>query len=119
MSEFEGGVTMARITRRIGDIVEFVDGKGYAKLTQEEEKRLLFDTLAECEDKLEQRDSTMPAYFTLEDWLYNGAGKEKSKEIQAAMIWGALWVVKEHGDIDWDTMRRLFGEFMSKKMDLR
>lgn len=35
------------------------------------------------------------------------------------MVWGALWVVKEHGDIDWDTMRKLYGEFMSKKMNLR
>jgi hypothetical protein len=47
---------MDRITRRIGDIIEFVDGKGYANLSQEESIKILFKTLAECEDKLDKRD---------------------------------------------------------------
>ncbi|MNI83431.1 hypothetical protein D3C73_1402320 [compost metagenome] len=61
----------------------------------------------------------MHAYFSLEDWLYGDTGKDKPLEVQAAMVWGALWVVSKHGDINWDTMRNMFGEFMSKKMNLR
>ena len=57
------------------------------------------------------------AYFTLENWLYQQ--KNKPVEIQSAMIWGGLWVVKEMGCISWDEMRNLYGEFMSKKMNLR
>ncbi|MNW50767.1 hypothetical protein D3C74_282270 [compost metagenome] len=112
---------MNRITRRIAgtDTIELVDGKGYANLTHEEVVRLLFKTIADCEDKLEKRESTLHAYFSLEDWLYSEAGKDKPVEIQAAMAWGALWVVSKHGDINWDTMRNMFGEFMSKKMNLR
>ena len=40
-------------------------------------------------------------------------------EIKSAMIWGGLWVVKEMGCISWDEMRNLYGEFMSKQMNLR
>lgn len=111
---------MGRITRRIaGDIVEFVDGKGYANLSQEESMKLLFQTLAECEDKLEEKNGALKAYFSLEDWLYTDGGKNKPVEIQSAMVWGALWVAQKQGEIDWDTMRGLYGEFMSKKMNLR
>lgn len=110
---------MDRITRRIGDTIEFVDGNGngYSKLSQEESVRFLFKTLADCEDKLE-KGNVMSAYFKVEDFLY-GAGKDKSLEIKSAMIWGALMVIFNHGDIDWDSTRNLFGEFMSKQMDLR
>lgn len=69
-----------------------------------------------CDALLEDR--VLPAYFKVEDFLYSN-GKDKSIEIQSAMLWGALMVVRNHGDIDWDRMRELFGEFMSKKMDLR
>lgn len=69
-----------------------------------------------CDELLEDR--IMQAYFQLENWLY-GDGSKKPIEIQSAMLWGALRVVRNHGDIDWDTMRRLYGEFMSKKMGLR
>lgn len=41
---------MDRVTRRIGESIEFVDGKGYAKLSHEESARLLFEKLAEYED---------------------------------------------------------------------
>lgn len=57
------------------------------------------------------------AYFTLENWLYQEG--DKSVEIKSAMIWGGLWVVKELGSISWNEMRSLYGEFMSRQMDLR
>lgn len=57
------------------------------------------------------------AYFTLENWLYQQ--NNKPVEIKSAMIWGGLWVVKEMGRISWDEMRNLYGEFMSKQMNLR
>lgn len=59
----------------------------------------------------------MTAYFSLEDWLYKS--EDKSIEIKSAMIWGGLWVVSKMGCISWDEMRKLYGEFMSKQMDLR
>lgn len=58
----------------------------------------------------------MTAYFSLEDWLYH---EDKPIEIKSAMIWGGLWVVSKMGCISWDEMRKLYGEFMSKQMDLR
>lgn len=57
------------------------------------------------------------AYFSLENWLYQQ--DEKPVEIKSAMIWGGLWVIKELGVISWDEMRNIYGEFMSKQMDLR
>ena len=60
----------------------------------------------------------MRAYFSLEDWLYT-QGKDKSMEIKSAMIWGGLWVLKEQGSIDWNTMLKMYGEYMSKSMSLR
>lgn len=59
----------------------------------------------------------MTAYFGLEDWLYKE--DDKPIEIKSAMIWGGLWVVSKMGCISWDEMRKLYGEFMSKQMDLR
>ena len=41
---------MKRITRRIGESIDFVDGKGYANLPHKEGVRLLFEKLAEYED---------------------------------------------------------------------
>lgn len=58
----------------------------------------------------------LTAYFDLENWLYE---EDKPIEIASAIIWGALWVVRKMGCISWDNMRRLYGEFMSKKMGLR
>lgn len=63
-------------------------------------------------------NKVLPAVFSLEDFLY-GAGKEKPLEIKAAMEWGALWAAKESGQIDWNTMREMFGEFVSKQIGLR
>lgn len=59
----------------------------------------------------------MTAYFSLESWLYKE--NDKPIEIKSAMIWGGLWVVHKMGGINWDEMRKLYGEFMSKQMDLR
>ena len=58
----------------------------------------------------------MAAYFTLEKWLYQ---QDKPTEIKSAMIWGGLWIAKEMGCISWDEMRSMYGEFMSKQMNLR
>jgi len=57
------------------------------------------------------------AYFDLENWLYKQ--EEKPIEIKSAMLWGGLSVLHNAGEIDWDTMRNLYGEFMSKQMNLR
>lgn len=59
----------------------------------------------------------MTAYFSLEDWLYEE--DDKPIEIKSAMIWGGLWIVRTMGCIDFDEARKLYGEFMSKQMDLR
>ena len=58
----------------------------------------------------------LTAYFDLENWLHE---EDKPIKIASAMIWGALWVVSKMGCISWDDMRRMYGEFMSKKMGLR
>jgi hypothetical protein len=110
---------VSRITRRIKgtEIIEFVDGRGFANLSHEETVRLLFKTLAETEDKLENSD-VKRAYFKLEDWL-NTDCKEKPVEVQAAILWGGLMVLHNCGAFEWDEARNLFGEFMSKKMNLR
>ena len=107
---------MERITRRIGKSVDFVDGKNYTQLSHEEKMRLLFNSLADCEDKL-QENSTMKAYFKVEDFLY-GNGKDMPLETKAAMIWGALTVICNTGDLPWDRRKVLFGEFMSKQLNL-
>lgn len=70
-------------------------------------------------EQYETKERPMSAYFTLEDWLYNENGKEKPIDIKSAMLWGGLWVVKEMGCIDWGNMRNMYGEFMSKQMNLR
>lgn len=41
---------MKRVTRRIGESIDFVDGQGYANLSHEKSVRLLFERLAEYED---------------------------------------------------------------------
>lgn len=71
----------------------------------------------EVEDEVEKEKTLMSAYFDLENWLYSQ--KEKPIEIKSAMLWGALFVVNKMDCIDWNTMRELYGEFMSKQMGLR
>ncbi len=64
-----------------------------------------------------ERKTAKQAYFDLENWLYKQ--EEKPIEIKSAMLWGGLFVLHHAGEIDWDTMRNLYGEFMSKQMGLR
>lgn len=61
--------------------------------------------------------TAMQAYFKLEAWLYEH--KEKPVEMKSAMAWGGLMVAHHAKEIDWNTMRNLYGEFMSKQMGLR
>lgn len=77
------------------------------------------DALQQIIEQYETKKNPMSAYFTLENWLYNQGGREKKVEIKSAMLWGGLWVIKEMGCIDWDSMRNMYGEFMSKQMNLR
>lgn len=107
---------MERITRRIGESVDFVDGKNYATLSHEEKVRLLFNSLADCEDKLEEK-KIIKAYFEVEDFLY-GKGKDIPLETKAAMLWGALTVICNAGELPWERRKVLFGEFMSKQLNL-
>jgi len=65
-----------------------------------------------------EKNSVLMAYFKVEDYLY-GSGKDKSLEIKASMAWGALQVVYNNGHISWEEMKSLFGEFMSKQLNLR
>lgn len=58
------------------------------------------------------------AYYTLEDWLYT-EGKDKDIKIKSAMIWGSLWILYQMGVIDWNKVRTMYGEFMSKNMKVR
>lgn len=69
-----------------------------------------------CDEMLEKR--SLSVYYRVEDFLF-GSGKNKPIEIQAAIIWGALLVVHHEGYIEWSAALEIFGEFMSKKMDLR
>ena len=57
------------------------------------------------------------AYYNLEDWLYTQ--KDKDISIKSAMAWGGLWVLHKMNIINWDEMRTMYGEFMSKIMEVR
>ena len=61
--------------------------------------------------------SVMTAYFDLENWLYKQT--EKPLEMKSAMVWGGLKIAKDTKCIDWETMQKLYGEFMSKQMNVR
>ncbi len=65
----------------------------------------------------DKKTSAMEAYFSVEESLYKQ--KDKSIEVKSAMAWGALSVAYNQGAIDWNSMRCLYGEFMSKIMNLR
>lgn len=69
-------------------------------------------------DETKKGLTVMESYYKIEDFL-NSGGTNKPIEIQSAMIWGGLLVAYNHGDIDWDSVRNIYGEFMSKKMHLR
>ncbi|MNW54949.1 hypothetical protein D3C74_325790 [compost metagenome] len=67
---------------------------------------------------MSEKGDVRKAYLKLEDWMY-GTGKGKPVEVQAAMIWGGLMVAYNCGAFEWDEAIKIFGEFMSKKMNLR
>lgn len=75
-------------------------------------------TIQEIIDNMptKKEERPMKAFFEVEDWLYGK--KEKPIDTKSAMLWGALFVVHKMGCIDWETMKSLYGEFMSHQMDL-
>ena len=77
------------------------------------------DALKQVIEQYETKERPMSAYFDLENWLYNEGGKDKPVEIKSAIVWGGLWIIEKMGCIDWNGMREMYGEFMSKQMNLR
>ena len=77
------------------------------------------EALEEIIERVNMKQEPLAAWFDLECWLYESRQKEKSIEVKSAIAWGALWIVKKTGCIDWDEMRSLYGECMSKLMNLR
>ena len=77
------------------------------------------ETLEDIIERVGMKQEPLAAWFDLECWLYELKQKEKSVEIKSAIAWGALWIVKKTGCIDWDAMRQLYGECMSHLMGLR
>lgn len=64
-----------------------------------------------------KKNSIMRSYFSLENQLYKD--KDKPVEIKSAMAWGALQIAEKCGTIEWNSVIRLYGEFMSNIMNLR
>lgn len=60
---------MGRITRKIGESIDFVDGKGFANLSHEKKIRLLFKTLAEREDRLIELEKENEIFRDSLEWL--------------------------------------------------
>jgi hypothetical protein len=77
------------------------------------------DALSQVIEHMRLKRTPLEAYFALEDWLYSKENKEKSVDMKSSMIWGALFVLHKMEAIDWDQMRRMYGEFMSKTMKVR
>lgn len=77
------------------------------------------EALEDIIERVNMNQEPLAAWFDLECWLYDPKQKEKSIEIKSAIAWGALWIVKKAGCIDWDAMRKLYGECMSRLMGLR
>lgn len=75
------------------------------------------DALKQVIEQYETGKRPIATLIALEDWLYKQ--KEKPLELKSAILWGGLFVLREMDCIDWDTMRKMYGEFMSKQMNLR
>lgn len=61
---------MERITRRIGNSIDFVGNKGYANLSHEEKVRLLFERLAEYEETgLSPEEIKKVIYGGVPEWI--------------------------------------------------
>lgn len=69
------------------------------------------------EQDLVKGKTHMSAYCDLENWLYTQ--KEKPIEIKSAMLWGALFLLEKMNCITWNNMYEMYGETMSKQMELR
>jgi hypothetical protein len=65
------------------------------------------------ENKKKEDQTPMMAYFELQGWLQDKKNENKPIEVKSAMVWGALWVLHHSGEITWDQMRNMYGEFMS------
>lgn len=63
-----------------------------------------------------QKEALTEAIFTLKNWLYD---QKKPLKIKSAMCWGGLSILKEMNVITWPEMKQLYGEFMSKIINLR
>lgn len=59
----------------------------------------------------------MDAYFSLENWMYES--KDKPIEIKSAIIWGGLYILGKIGCINWEDTLRMYGDFISKNMNVR
>lgn len=94
------------------DLFEKIEKDGSVEVYAHEK-----DALKQVIEQYGTEERPMSAYFSLENWLYDKA--DKPIELKSAMLWGGLWVVNHMGCIDWDTMRNMYGEFMSKEMKLR
>lgn len=101
------------LTLSLKSILEDAD-KGDIEL-QSHQKEALEDII----ERVSMKQEPLAAWFDLECWLYDSKQKEKSIETKSAIAWGALWIVKKTGCIDWDAMRKLYGECMSHLMNLR
>lgn len=77
------------------------------------------DAIEQVVERFREPSDPLAAWFDIECWLYESDQKEKPIEIKSAIAWGALWVTRKMGRINWDTMRELYGECMSKLMNLR
>lgn len=74
------------------------------------------EALTEAIQQMKEREKALPAYFTLKNWLYD---QKKPLKIKSAMCWGGLSILKEMNVITWPEMKQLYGEFMSKIINLR
>lgn len=66
---------------------------------------------------MEKDKKILQYYFDLECELYKDTSR--SLDVKAAEAWGILTAACKTEEIDWDTQRKMFGEFMSRIMKLR
>lgn len=58
-------------------------------------------------------------WFDQECYFYDRRKFQPDINVVAAEAWAILQTANNEGLIDWDGQRRLFGEFMSKYLNLR
>ena len=110
---------MKRITKRFDDNIELLDKRSFEKLSHDETVRKLFTIIADYEDCIESKQNgVMLAIHRQEQWLLS-EDNDKPLEMKAAMYWGALNLAREWGAIDELSMKSLFGDYISKQMNLK